>query len=159
MKGHEVPFCSILFDIFLDLTGLLQWISGVILIRSVFKIRSFFKDHHEIVSLNVKRMTLHASAFIIYIVASISYFSTETLNQVMDNSFSLKLAEQAIVFNSAASFTAQILLILIFLELGKAEVISDSVSSASHSTSLNAPIVVESFDLEAEMHARIWNAF
>jgi hypothetical protein len=76
LNGNSDPFYGDLFDVLFDLCGLLQWISGVILILSVFKIRSFFLQHHQAVNLNVKKITLHASAFIIYIVASIAYFGT-----------------------------------------------------------------------------------
>jgi hypothetical protein len=76
MNGQSTPFYGALSLLLFDLCGLLQWISGVILIKSVFKIRRFFLEHHAAVSLNVKKITLHASAFIIYLAASIAYFGS-----------------------------------------------------------------------------------
>lgn len=64
-------------------------------------------------------LTLHASAFILYLVAAVVYFGTETYSFFAQTESALTIAYIGILFFDVANFVAQALLVAIFWDLGK----------------------------------------
>lgn len=61
-------------------TGVLEIISGVLLIQSVGKIRAFFKERDAEDLIDTKVLLLHASAFGIYLVSVLVFYSATLLH-------------------------------------------------------------------------------
>lgn len=64
------------FTLLVDVVGILQIISGIILTVAVLAIRKFLidNDHSEVI--NVQQMLIHAGAFSLYLVAEAAYYGT-----------------------------------------------------------------------------------
>jgi hypothetical protein len=67
-NGSLTKLADVVNIIAFDLVGLLQIISGVMLINGVIRIRRFFSGKPD-AALNTKYLTLHAGAFGLYLVA------------------------------------------------------------------------------------------
>lgn len=65
---------TILDDVAIDLVLLVQLISGVILVRSVVRIRDFFKSKDEVDQLDTKGLFYHAISFTLYLFVVSAYF-------------------------------------------------------------------------------------
>jgi hypothetical protein len=67
---------TIAMDTCTQLTGVFQIVSGVILIKSVWGIRSYFKQKGAMNYINTSMLLTHAAAFCLYLVSAIGYFGT-----------------------------------------------------------------------------------
>jgi hypothetical protein len=131
--------------------GVLQIISGVFLISSVFTIREFFKSKDASEVINTSNMILHAGAFGLYLLADVVYYIAMDLNVIWpENPQVVRFFDDACVFFIFANFMAQLLLVVIFWDLGRKELAVDDDDSAVN-------LVTGEFDEEAELQARIWN--
>ncbi len=68
-KDNSTTLLNFLACLLPDLTGVLQLISGFLLIISLIKIRNFLSDKSKEVSMNTKTMLIHAVSFLLYILA------------------------------------------------------------------------------------------
>lgn len=91
---------------FAAITGILQIVSGVYLIVSVQRIRKFFTSQGGETSFNARTMTLHASAFGIYILAAVFYFGTEIYWSVFSSPSSGAIPILAAILFNIVSFIA-----------------------------------------------------
>jgi hypothetical protein len=64
------------------LCGISDISSGVILVRSVIRIRRFFVDENAKESINLPEMIRHATAFGLYMISSIIRYGTHTLHTI-----------------------------------------------------------------------------
>lgn len=62
-----------------DLCGVSEISSGYILVRSVWRIRSFFKNNNAEDWINLNELIRHATAFGIYMISSIIRYTTHEL--------------------------------------------------------------------------------
>lgn len=65
-----------------DLTGLSQFISGIILVTGVLRIRNFFSKRNATEFINTGMLLRHAAAFGIYLLCCTIYFGTHTLHSL-----------------------------------------------------------------------------
>ena len=72
------PFIDVSAAVVSDAIGLLQIISGVVAVRAIMKIRTFFKENKSIDSVDANIMVLHMAAFTIYLVATAAGYGTFT---------------------------------------------------------------------------------
>lgn len=68
-----VPWIGWVYNIALQVVGLLQIYSGVILVKSVLSIRRFFIDRKAEEHINTRQFLRHSACFVIYIVTSTSF--------------------------------------------------------------------------------------
>jgi hypothetical protein len=108
------------FDIVYIGVVLCQVVAGVLLVKGVLQIRSFYNRKQG--QLNSKMLCLHATAFVFFLVANIvqlvfvCFVAIRPQNQIaLDNYIN------ALIVYFAASFVFQILLMSIFWQLGKAD--------------------------------------
>jgi hypothetical protein len=141
---QETPstFLKWLFNTTSFTTGLLQINSGIILVSSVLRIRSFFKKRGAEDYINTKMLLRHGSSFGLYLLTSSAYYGTWVYFTLSQNDADFQVFLMAIVFNNIGSFIAQVLLAMILWDLGtkvKEVVASEYLVS----------ITVEDFDEDA----------
>jgi hypothetical protein len=77
------PFAKVLYFIDFDFVGALQIVSGVYLIAGVLRIKRYMNGttggENEI---NTKMLLLHSSAFGLYLLGVVAYYSTYTITNV-----------------------------------------------------------------------------
>jgi len=123
--------------------GLLQILSGIILLYSLFSIRRFFKDRDAIDSIDVRALLRHAAAFGLYLLATVVDSSALTLVVSIPSDTTLQIYIIAEVFWALMLFVSQVLLGIIFWNLST----EDELSS----------VIIEEFDEDAELQADMWN--
>lgn len=148
---------TIIVNILVDIVGILQINSGVVLIWSVLSVRSFFKENEAAAVINPSQMMIHAGAFGIYLIGIIVFYGTWVLRTDMDRNQVPKIAKLGESFFLIANFVSQLILVAIFWNLGrKVNFIPDNESEYLNTESaLNE----QDFDEEAELQMRIWNNF
>ena len=109
--------------------------------------------------IDTKQLCLHSSAFGIYLVAQLMYFSTWTIRTNRKNESNLLFIAQLgtscyILFNCVS----QVLLCVIFWDLGKQDNIELDLDDLAEEDILNT-LEVQDFDEDADLQARIWNRF
>jgi hypothetical protein len=70
---------SVYFAVLYDIPGVCEFISGSILIGSVFIIQKFFRDRNEAALINTAALARHSSCFMIYLAATLFYFGAYTV--------------------------------------------------------------------------------
>lgn len=113
--------------------GLLQVVSGYILIKSVYSITQFFKQRSGEHSVNSKWLLLHSSAFGLYLLTQIGQLTTLVIyltNPLNPNLFNIYAA--GVFFALCGSFISQISLVFLFWDLGTEE--NDASETATTST-------------------------
>ena len=136
-------FAKYSLSIVTTMVGLLQTISGIYLIRGVYLIRRFLREH-----INTTTLVIHASAYGIYLVATIFYYGTSVLYVFSNENKFVRLFQVAETFGLWANFVAQLLLCAIFWNLGTKEEaipIAQSDEESSYAT-----LEVETFNEEDE---------
>lgn len=88
-QGLRISLCAVVSSV-----GVLQCISGVILIRSVFSIRNFFKTHDADEVIDTRQLVLHSSAFGIYLIAQVIYYGSWTIRIKRDDQSALFFVAQ-----------------------------------------------------------------
>jgi hypothetical protein len=136
-----------------DIVGLLQVISGVQLVTSIFKIKKFLSGKSEEVMIDTRTMLMYAVSFSLYLVAEASELIS--FNISVDRSIyeSVPLYYSiTLIFWASCSFASQVLLCFIFWDLANEE--DKTVESVSFEE-----VAIESFDDDAKLQAKIWNRF
>jgi hypothetical protein len=99
--------------------GLLEVISGFSLVISVYKIRAFFKKHDAEDMIEGKIMLLHVSAFGIYLLSVLIFYSISAFHFV--GIVGSELYEISTLFYVIVSFVTAILFAIIFWDIGRKE--------------------------------------
>jgi hypothetical protein len=151
--------------------GFLTCYSGCILIMAVFKIKKFYREHGIESQLNTGTLWLHSSAFGLYLFTEALSVVSNSLyvlfgaggESAIDNTIdSINAIVQTSWFFLSA--IAQCLLCVIFWDLGTRreehtlETNDLEVTRTTFKTEVQT-VVVEDFDEDAELQAKIWNQF
>lgn len=126
------------------MVALLQVVSGFVLVRSLLKVRSFFKDRDAADSIDIRALLRHAAAFGLYLVATVVDISAMVLVVAFPSDVTLRIYLGVEVFWALMLFVSQVLLGIIFWNLGTSE---DEPTS----------VIVADFDEDAELQANMWN--
>lgn len=141
-------------------------ISGVILLRSMLKIRAFYKKNQAQDQVDTGSLLRHGVAFVLYLVASALLLPARLLYDY--NVDYLYVYQWTLMADTIAQFISQVLLIIIFWNLGKKRSESRPIP-ASQPINLERPeteeesaisVEVETVeDVDLDLDARIWNGF
>jgi hypothetical protein len=146
----QTKFVTMLFNFSAYMTGFIQIITGIVLVSSVFRIKRIFRERNAENYINSGMLLRHASAFGLYLVAAVVYFSFWTAVSMApfdEKLYNIFLCVSASFF--VAQFISEILLCTIFWSLGTA--VPEPVIKEEES-----PEVVN-FDEDAELQAGMWN--
>ena len=95
-------------------------ISGIILIKGVFRIRNFFRKHGGNEGMNTQMLMTHSLSFILYLVSDIVYYGFFTYNVFHPKEKAgWNIFETGAICMYLTSFISQVLLAVIFWDLGK----------------------------------------
>jgi hypothetical protein len=100
-------------------SGTLEIVSGIILVRSILKVRDFFRQVGAENYINTKILLRHASAFGLYLLTSTAYFVTWAYFTISGTWSSFQVFLVCLIFYKIGSLTSQILLVCIFWDLGE----------------------------------------
>lgn len=138
---------TVAIDISSDGVGMMQIISGVMLVRSVQTIRTYFKERNDEDYINTSMLMRHAFAFGLFLIGTILKYAAFTVYSIYPNSgFAWNAYSVALIFCQLTSFVSQYLLCVIFWGLGEKNE-DDLTDDDSHTVSLE----VEDFDEDAEL--------
>jgi hypothetical protein len=99
-------------------TGVLQLISGWTLTNAVFKIRFFFKYHKQQAFMDLNYLALHGSAFTMYLVGVLFYYTLQTIYFVTPTkNLVFGLYNVIAIVQICFSFVSQLLLLCILQDL------------------------------------------
>lgn len=118
---HEHPdgWFAFWFNAVLDIVAVLQIYTGVILVKSVFDIRSFFVENNAANYINTTMLIRHALAFGAYMITIVMYFTTLCYwGWVQTASAYDWVMITGVIFNAGSVFS-QVLLCNIIADLGK----------------------------------------
>jgi hypothetical protein len=87
-----------------NLVGLLQIISGVILTGAVYAVRKYLVENDAQEMINTAYMALHACAFVFYLFAEVAYFATLTIRIERPESNLVLLAQYGTLFYVVLNF-------------------------------------------------------
>ena len=137
------------------LVGLLQIVSGTMLIWAVLSIRSYLKsqgDDGE--QINLWTLLVHASSFALFLIGS-------TANTVLYSIEVVKYTEKTYInylvantFMQYCSFLSQCLLCVFFWQMSTKEPDPEPAEESE-----SGEVQTESWDEDAELQARIWNSY
>jgi hypothetical protein len=153
---------KLIFAAMFDLIGLCQIVSGVILLKSVVKIRRFFREHNGDDSLDTAAMCRHASCFTLYLLSATAYYLMYSISTI-DSAYLDAYFWTSIVYLFVTCIS-NLLLAYIYYDINKdqlqarAEVKAEEEALQALKESRDEVKVVE-FDNEAELNANIWNNF
>ena len=84
-KTKEVPTQIIVLNaITIELIGLVQVVTGIILVWGVYKIHAFFKTRNDEDCLDTANLVYHAGSFVLYLLATILYYVAYTIYTMID---------------------------------------------------------------------------
>lgn len=134
----------------------LQVYSGVLLIKSVMRIRQFFVKRNASNYIDTGMLLRHAITFGLYITTTVVYFGCFCVYTWDSSNEKLKHVMWPLgVFYNTGGTISQLLLVQIFWSLG-------SKRKAQKPPAMKKPsiveVVVEDFDEDAELQANIWNS-
>lgn len=89
------------------------------MIWSVLSVRSFFKENAAAAVINPAQMLIHAGAFGIYLIGDLVFYGTWVLRTDMDRTNVPTIAKIGETFFLIANFSSQLILVVIFWNLGK----------------------------------------
>lgn len=112
-------FGLLFFNLSINGTDLLQVISGVILVKSIIKIRAFYVRTNNTQSLNIKVLQIHATSYILYLIACFYNLLMLFIYSLNDTDRMYSLYQVSLVFGIFAIFVSDILLCAIFWDLGR----------------------------------------
>lgn len=141
------------FEISCAIVTLAATVSGWILVRSVYRIRAFYKSRGQVESMDTKRTVVHATAFGLIIPSFLIAFGLLIAWVADETSASYRKFQTATTVGFLLSDVSEILLCVIFWHLSRKEPELTETADSS-----DIPRVSE-FDEEAELMARIWNSF
>ena len=102
----------------------------------------------------------HATCYSIYLVATLTYFTSYTWWAFSERQAIFAFAQVASIFYWSGSMVSEILLCYIFWDV-LSEQVGDDQTEADTASDRNSTVAVEleEFDEEAELNAKIWNNF
>lgn len=157
--GNEWPSSTAwmwIFAVLVDIVGILQCVSGVILTKAVIEIRQFLIDNDHRDMINLSQMVIHSGAFAFYLFAEVLYYGTWTMRVNRSNTSLLIYAQYGTSLYLILNFVSQILLMIIFWDLGDKE----KVLFEDEEVELDPfAMMLAEFDEEQDLQARIWNRF
>lgn len=123
-------------------------------------IRRFFIDRNAADFINTSMLLRHAACFIIYIVTTFSFFLAFGYYTFKPTIQVYEVAAVVGICFSLGSAVSQVLLCMIFWDLGKKieKADFDPTESRQQSPSVLDVIVSADFDEDAELQANIWNS-
>lgn len=155
--GHWV---LVMITITSSLVGLVQMISGIILVQFVLKIRAFFKSRNEMDCINSRALLRHAIAFGLFLLTDIAYYVMWPIY----THFPRKPRVWSIyciitLFWLGGSMISQLFLCTIYWQLGAKDEDTSCTRSQerTHSSFNYADVLVESTDTDWHTQARMWN--
>lgn len=102
-----------------ELMGLVQIVTGIILVRSVFKIRSFFKARNDEDCIDTTSLVQHAVSFVLYTATLILYYTAWMLHTILqENAIMFKTFLVSVFVKRIGSLISLLLLCVIFWRLG-----------------------------------------
>jgi hypothetical protein len=115
------------YNISLEGTGIMQVVSGIILVRSVLSIHRFFAAREASGYINTRMLLRHAAAFGFYTATTIAYFSAVGVYiwTPHDQDLYQFVAGVGIALD-LGSFVSQLFLVVIFRDLGKKVFVEDA---------------------------------
>jgi hypothetical protein len=143
------PFWTTFSNCCVQTVGVLQIVSGLILVWSTISIHRFFKARNQTDYINTPMLLRHAAAYALYLLSSMFYFGS--LFVYILSPFSAKASTvflYSVVIFMFAQMISELLLMTIFWDLGKALELEESFVSE---------IEAVDFDEDAELQARMWN--
>ena len=169
-KGEEGTFIFVASQIAFIGMAACWTVSGCILIWGILAIRRFFKSRDQTSKvINIQTLVLHSSAFGLFLVSVILYEVVNMFCMVSDiirhEQFVLLthyvLLMIATPLLEVCAFFSQALLCVIFVQLSATQQPDQTGEEQDDQSSISSfkSIEVKSFDEEAEVQARIWNAF
>jgi hypothetical protein len=145
-----------IFTLLVIAVGVLQCISGVILTKAVIEIRRFLIDNDHADMINLSQMVIHSGAFAFYLFAEVIYYGTWTMRVNRSATNLLIYAQYGTSLYLILNFVSQILLMVIFWDLGDKE----KVLFEDEEVELDPfAMMLCEFDEEQDLQARIWNRF
>lgn len=118
-KEKPSVLLSLFNSIVYDASGVLQIISGVILVRAIFSIKNFVKDRKAERFINTRMLVMHSYSFILYLVTTCIFYASFTLYAFDPSNSNIFL-----IFNICAivwmcgSYVSEIILVIIFYDQG-----------------------------------------
>lgn len=138
--------------------GILEVISGVFLLKGVTEIRKFYREKKIEDRLNTKTVVLHAGAFGLYLFVTLIGYTCYAIYVAFNSQpWAEKLYEGVLIPWYFFGFIAELLLCIILWDLIKKN--EDTVIPTEMLEKSADAIVVEEFDQDAQVQARIWNKF
>ena len=150
----------------------ITWIvSGCLLIWSIYAIRRFLKQRGDLdhPNLNLRQLVLHSAAFGLFLVSVVTFelynlayssvLHVRIHNHEKTKPVYFKIEIVLNIFLIAFSFLSQVFLCAIFLHLSRKPQAVQSDELTDETSTTIATLEVQSFDEDAELQARIWNAF
>ena len=148
---HPTLTATLFSAVVTNTVGILQIISGVYLIRGVYLLRRFLREH-----INTTTMVLYASAYVIYLFTTILYYVTFNMDLIYnDGPATISFLQHAEEISIWTNFISQLLLCAIFWDLGRKNEEEQIVETESTYVEVEVQTYTESDDLQA----RIWNSY
>jgi len=135
--------------------GLIEVVSGIILVNSVYNIYRYFADRKKTDFIDTGMLLRHAGAYGVYTVCTFAYFAALDYALWTDPTVDLINSVAAVGLPvEICSFISQVLLVLIFKVLGQ----NLETALPEDKSSILSLIIVTEFDEDAELQARMWNS-
>jgi hypothetical protein len=104
----------------LILVSLLVTFSGIVLIKSVFSIRTYFKEKEAMDYINIAMLMRHAAAYGLFMIGCVAYLMSQLIWSLRPSQATyIWVARTGVVFNTVL-FLQQVLLARIYWDLGNA---------------------------------------
>lgn len=125
------------YDFVFDAIGVLQLISGYLLVDGVLKVRRFFVKNDSQDSIDTKILAIHSTSYVLYMAANVLYYSAFTFHVFKEPDNPKAFNEALDIFYVSGclmfffSFVSQCLIAKIFWDLGNPD---DSEEDTNHET-------------------------
>jgi len=144
-------------DVFMEMMAVIQIITGVILVKSVLRIRAFFKSRNDEDCIETRSLMQHAVSFILYLLTIIFYFSAWTLFTIWNQSVQIRnFMVVSILIWKLGQLISSLLLCVILWRLGAKE---EEVPTTNEIVLAKSIEVVEITESQASIDCKIWNDF
>lgn len=148
-NSHGPKWISITYNCALMSVACLQVYSGVLLVRSVVRIRQFFVKRKAADYINTRMLLRHAITFGLYITTTVVYFGCFSAYTWYPENDKLKHIMWPLgVFYNAGGTISQLLLVQIFWSLGSKRKAQKPPAKGEPSIT---EVVVTEFDEDAEL--------
>ena len=108
---------EILYEFTFISIGILQVISGLILVKGVYKVRLFFLEKEAETGIDTVSLMVHSLSFLLYLLAGVVYYVMFTIHVFQpDTEIAWVRYFEAGIAMFSLNFIAQVLLITVFWE-------------------------------------------